>query len=115
MNALHSNFTRKWSRHTHQELNEPCNKILVLDGNWKCNRLKCAYDNVWRRSAEFGEYRVGCKNTPERLSYFCLDHKNYEMEFRKGDDVFKLKPKDIKLSRKSTICICLTEHYYTIH
>ena len=100
-----SNFTRKWSTHRHKVSKEPCNKILVLDGNWKCNRLKCAYDNVWRKSNEFGEYRVGCKNTPEKLSYFCDEHKDYEMIFRKGDSLFKLKPKDIKLSRKSNLCI----------
>ncbi len=102
-NEMNANFSRKWTKHTHKDSKEPCNKILALDGNWKCNRLKCAYDNVWRRSAEFGEYRVGCKNTPERLSYYCAEHKNYEMEFRQGDIVFKVKPKDIKLSRKSIL------------
>ncbi len=97
-----ANFTKKWSNHSHVENKEPCNKLIVLDGNWKCNRLKCAYDNIWKKSEEFGDFKVGCSSTPSRLSYFCDKHKDFELVFEKENIVFKVKPKDIKLSRLSS-------------
>ena len=98
-----SSFVAKWCTHEHKNAinKEPCNKILVLDGNWKCNRLKCAYDNAWKKSPEFGDYRIGCPNTPERQSYFCTDHKGFKLEFQIAGAPFQVKPSDIRISRLS--------------
>lgn len=96
-----ANFTKTWSKHTHVSSKEPCNKIIVIDGNWKINRAKCAADNIWRKSLEFGEYRIGCPNTPERGSYFCDSHKAYKLEFCVGDRYIQMMPGSIKISRLS--------------
>jgi len=63
--------------------------------------MKCAYDNYWRKGEEFGDYKVGCPNTPARYSYYCTDHKDYRMEFKVDDNFIQLQPKDIKISRLS--------------
>ena len=98
---LVKNFTHKWSQHVHAQAKENCNKIVIMDGNWKLTRLKCAYDNYWRKSDEFKEYRVGCPNTPERLSYFCSEHRSNRLIFRKNDEYIEVLPKDIKITRLS--------------
>lgn len=61
-----------------------------MDGNWKTNRLKCTYDNMMRKSIDFGDYRLGCPYTPDPLSYFCRDHKYQKLEFEKVDYPKKL-------------------------
>ena len=99
--SLFSNFTKIWTNHSHKEVNKNCNKVLVLDGNFKCNRLKCTFDNLWKKSEEFGECRIGCPKTPQRLSYYCVQHKEYELEFSVENEIIKIQPKDIKISRIS--------------
>jgi len=112
--SLFRNFTNKWSRHVHAKPTLNCNKILVLDGNWKTNRLKCSYDNYWRQGVEFDDYRVGCPNTPQRLNYFCHEHKDFKLQFQMGTETIQLQPKDIHISRiskllslfKNLLCYC---------
>ena len=99
--TLFCNFTKKWSKHCHTDAVKDCNKMLVLDGNWKCNRIKCTFDNLWKKSVEFGECQIGCPKTPQRLSYYCSQHKEYELEFNIENEVVKIQPKDIKISRIS--------------
>ena len=100
---MFKNFVKKWSAHRHAKPTENCNKILVLDGNWKVSRLKCTYDNLWYKTAEFGECRVGCTNTPERFSYYCKEHSSYELEFDVDGEKLRVKPKDILVSKLSNI------------
>ena len=98
---IRQKFTQKWSKHVHVKPTTNCNKIIVLDGNWKLTRVKCAYDNFWRKSDEFKEYRVGCPKTPERMIYFCQEHKDHKLIFKKGDELIQIQPNDIKISRIS--------------
>ena len=99
--SLSKNFAKKWTNHTHAKTTLNCNKVLVLDGNWKCNRLKCTYDNTWKKSIEFGEIRLGCPRTPQRGSYYCNQHKDYKLSFQVNGTFLEIAPKDIKLSRIS--------------
>ena len=94
-------FVKKWTEHTHAKNTIKCNHLLVLDGNWKVNRLKCTFDNIWKRTKEFGEYMIGCKNTPEKFGYFCEEHKDYELEFVVDQKIVRVKPRDIIISRIS--------------
>ncbi|CAF1002029.1 unnamed protein product [Brachionus calyciflorus] len=76
---LFEKFTKKWSLHSHLDLNKSlnCSKLVDIDGNYKCNRLKCMYSNIFIISEEFSPIRIGCVKTPERGSYFCKDHINF--------------------------------------
>jgi hypothetical protein len=98
---ISSNFSKKRIKHEHQVPCDKCNKILVFDGNWKTNRLKCSYDNLWRKSEAFGSYKVGCPNTPERLSYFCIEHRANKLVFEVDTGKMEFNPDDITLSRIS--------------
>ena len=64
-----------------------CSKLLVLDGNWKCNRIKCAYEKGSVESSELGQINIGCVKSPVRNSYFCEDHQKHNKVLTfKGED-----------------------------
>jgi hypothetical protein len=93
---LFSNFTQKWSQHTHPN-DSTCNSAIVIDGLWKCHRAKCAYDNKFVKTTEFGDIQTGCVQSPEYKSYYCSAHKGYELSILVRDKVFKVKPQNIKV------------------
>lgn len=98
---LFGNFTRKWSKHVHGtdiETNS-CREIIVFDGNWKLFRNKCAYDNKYCPTKEFGAFWTGCTNTPAYRSYFCNDHKSSELVFTVNGKRLQMKPEQIKLTK----------------
>jgi hypothetical protein len=92
------NFVNKWSQHKHDHPH--CNKTITFDGDWKVWRLKCCYENLAYTSKEFGPIWTGCLKTPNRQSYFCLQHQSAELKFNYEDTVIKLKPADIKPTKK---------------
>jgi hypothetical protein len=69
-------FVEKWSGSYHKENchDENCSRILVVDGNHKVNRLKCAFKKKSHYVKEVGEVETGCLNTPKRGSYFLEAH-----------------------------------------
>ncbi|CAF1087177.1 unnamed protein product, partial [Brachionus calyciflorus] len=71
-------FIIKWSNHNHkeEEKNSTCSKLLNIDGNFKCTRLKCMHSGTRLMSKELEPVSVGCVKTPERDSYFCYDHRD---------------------------------------
>jgi len=109
-NTFFGNLIKKWSKHNHPKdkpkLNRLCNKTLTFDGNWKINRLKCAYHYVELPNIHFGALRTGCIQTPERKSFYCSNplHNSRSMVFFNGYENGKAKyksflPKQIKRIR----------------
>ena len=93
------NFTRKWSQHDHGV--SDCKKTITMDGCWKIFRTKCAFDLDEVETVEFDNIVTGCRVTPSVNSYFCNEHRNYELSFNAGDSVVKLNPNSISLGRLS--------------
>ena len=48
----------------------------MIDGHMKGTRLVCDYDGDEICSEEIGVLRIGCKKTPLKGSYFCIDHQD---------------------------------------
>ena len=71
---------------------------MVVDGNYKVARAKCCYDEVYVQTKEFDAIRIGCPNIPERLSYYCLGHKDKELVFLFKEGYRHFKPQAIKIS-----------------
>lgn len=94
-------FVTKWSDHKHLNSNPLCNFTLTMDGDWKLGRAKCLHGDLYYNSEEFGSIKIGCKNTPDRQSYFCKDHRQYETKFQVHDDVIVVNPSLIKLQKLS--------------
>lgn len=80
-------FIKKWSKHPDHVVKGKqckCNFTLTADGNWKLNREKCIYFNPFKydiQSPDFGPIQTGCRNTPNRGSYYCKEHQHHEMKF----------------------------------
>jgi hypothetical protein len=97
---------KKWSKHSHPsdkvKLIRNCMKALVFDGNWKVNRLKCAFSNVVLPNIHFGPLPTGCINSPERKSYYCSDpkHAKNQLIFFNGYEPKTNKPKYLSLLPK---------------
>ena len=111
MSTLLSQFVKKWSNHTHKNSEKSCNDAVVYDGNWKLSRLKCVYDQVWYKSNEYGEIQIGCPNTPNRNSYYCSLHSNYELSFFVNGVKRKVKPCEIRISKKSRLLVLNLREY----
>jgi hypothetical protein len=90
-------IVKRWSAHEHIG-NPLCKKTITFDGLWKISRTKCCYDVPVNKTTEFGDIPIGCTQTPERLSYFCTEHKKHELNFKVGDRVMPTRPKLIKLA-----------------
>ena len=101
--SFSSNFTKKWtSKKWHPRSHHPhCNKTITMDGCWKCSRAKCCYDEIYYKTEEFGDLQIGCIETPDRGSYYCKKHVDYELAFNVNGGKLKIKPKDIKISKFS--------------
>jgi hypothetical protein len=82
-----------------------CNSAIVIDGLWKCHRAKCAYDNTFVKTVEFGNIQTGCVQSPEYMSYYCAAHKGFELSIMVRDKIFKVKPQNIKVT-------CSSNHSY---
>ena len=65
-------FVKKWTHLTHLTHCEDkkCSFAVNVDGNWKCFRLKCAFEDVQLVSIELKPIKIGCPHTPERNSYY---------------------------------------------
>ena len=98
---MFSNFVRKWSDHDHIKDCSNCDKALVYDGNWKITRSKCAFDQIYVNSPEFGDIQVGCLATPARGSYFCHNHKGAALSFEVDGVIQKIAPENIHHTEKS--------------
>ncbi|CAF1043593.1 unnamed protein product, partial [Brachionus calyciflorus] len=62
---------RKWINYHDQNCkNAVCKKTIVLDGNLKCNRLRCIAGEDLQNS----ENLYGCPKSPKIGSYYCEDH-----------------------------------------
>ncbi len=96
-------FIKKWSQHKHLNDNPLCNFTLTMDGDWKLGRPKCLHGDVYYNSEELGPIKIGCRNTPERLSYYCKEHSHYEAKFQVNDEVIAVNPSLIKLQKLSMI------------
>ena len=55
---LREYFMKKWSGSAHRNLcrDEKCSELLVVDGNHKCTRLRCMFENVSFNVKELGKY-----------------------------------------------------------
>jgi hypothetical protein len=69
-------FIKKWSgiSHSNRCTDAKCSFAINVDGNWKCFRLKCAFEDVHLISNEMNPIKIGCLETPMRGSYFCKNH-----------------------------------------
>jgi hypothetical protein len=74
--SLFTIFTKKWSNLLCRS--KDCSKVLIVDGIWKLNRLKCMNEENQLCCAELTPINVGCTKTPNRNGYFCSDHSNDE-------------------------------------
>jgi hypothetical protein len=96
-NNLSENFCKKWSQHKHTD--EKCNTTVTMDGSWKTCREKCAYDEVYFNSKEFGPIKIGCTQTPARQSYYCKKHAAHELTFNVDGKLTHIRHNDIKTSK----------------
>ena len=71
---------KKWTSINHLELckNENCSFAVNVDGNWKCFRLKCAFEDAHIISDELKPIKIDCTETPERGSYYCQNHSSMQ-------------------------------------
>ncbi len=98
-------FIRKWSKHDHAKPpKSPCNICLVCDGNWKIHRFKCVYSGIDTdiNTDEFENVEFGCRLTPERDSYYCHKHRNFDIKFKFNDGYISINPNNIQKARLST-------------
>ncbi len=92
-------FVTKWSKHRHLITNPLCNYTLTMDGDWKLGRPKCLHGDVFYNSTEFGAIKIGCRNSPARLSYYCNEHRHFEAKFSVNESVIAINPANIKLQK----------------
>lgn len=95
---LNNNFTKKWSSHVHEN-DHDCNTAIVIDGLWKCFRSKCAFENAFVHTEEFGDIQTGCVQTPAVKHYYCDKHKDHELVVRYRDRFVKVKPQNIRVQK----------------
>lgn len=118
-NNLFKNFVKKWTGFKHENIctDKKCSQALVLDGNWKCNRLKCAFNGIYVNSDIFGEIRVGCIKTPERGSYYCLEHKSKEktLIFKCRDKAYSFILTDIKCIKPVIDILCIHDSFKNLN
>ena len=64
-------FVERWSSVSHKEIckTETCSKALVIDGNWKVNRMKCIYSKVNIQCLELGSVQIGCPMSPTKSTF----------------------------------------------
>lgn len=67
-NELFPSFVKKWNGEFHSKncKHKNCSAILNEDGNWKVNRLKCAYEDIYVNSKELKPIKIGCTRVPCR-------------------------------------------------
>ena len=94
---LFTNFTKKWSKHSHPN-DDTCNGAIVIDGLWTCYRAKCAFENKFVNTSEFGKIQTGCVQSPEYKSYYWATHKGHKLSITVRDKIFKI---DAVLYKKS--------------
>ncbi|CAF1017018.1 unnamed protein product [Brachionus calyciflorus] len=99
-NSIQKSFIKKWSSKDHLNncKHNDCSFSISIDGNHKINRLKCMYDNVSIKQNEFGDFKIGCLNSPLRNSYYCKSHSSVDekMTFNYEDKQFKCNVSQIK-------------------
>jgi hypothetical protein len=97
-------FVKKWSQHVHTKpLKSKCNLGWVGDGNWKLGRPKCIYTGLETnvRTKEFVSVELGCRESPEKGSYYCKIHKHYELKFKYYSFEISINPATIEKARTS--------------
>ena len=99
---LCKNFTQKWSNHKHLN-HDSCNGAIVIDGLWKVHRMKCAFENTFVKTKEFGSIQTGCVRTPNYGSYYCTQHQGNELTINCDGDPMKVKPQNIKVYKLSKL------------
>lgn len=105
-------FIKKWFNHSDHYVNGvkcKCNITLTADGLWKITRTKCIYSDRDHdiQSGEFGIIPSGCRATPCRGSYYCHDHKGYELKFRVANELISINPNLIVKSRLGNLSILI--------
>ena len=71
---IFTNFTKKWSKHSHPN-DDTCNGAIVIDGLWKCYRAKCAFENKFVNTSEFDKIQTGCVQSSEYKSTIRTDRR----------------------------------------
>ena len=113
--SLLGNFVSKWSKHTHsdEKKNLNCSKLINIDGNFKCNRIKCVFSGIEIEFKEYKNIEIGCNKTPMRGSYFCQNHLNCEQRFafsaddkKISYDVSQIKTLHVKKSEVKNVFDC---------
>ena len=61
-----------------------CNLGIVCYGNWKLWRAKCVNTGPQSDIAqpEYSHLELICRETPEKDSYYCKKHKEFELKFK---------------------------------
>ena len=94
---LGKKFVSKWWQHSHPG-GKFCNETIVIDGNWKINHPKCAFDNGSVETPEFGAIYIGCVRTPAIGSHFCKKHVDHQLTIKYKNKALKIKPQNIRPS-----------------
>lgn len=92
------NFSSKWSNSYHLELcrDNNCSKAIVIDGNWKCYRMKCMFKEFQLTCKEMDPLIIGCYQMPSRGSYFCEIHENQDLAFYINNKKISFSAEQIK-------------------
>ena len=100
-------FIKKWTSTAHSSSckNVNCSHSVNVDGNWKCFRLKCAYEDAYLVSDELNPIQTGCTETPERGSYYCSSHSSMQEKvfFRVNNENWQFDAMKIKSDIKGTM------------
>ena len=66
------------------------------------------FDNIYKRTKEFGKIITGCRNTPNINSYFCKKHQGEDLVFKvENGKTACYHPNQIKITRKCMFLILI--------